>query len=441
MTIGFKLWQRRLPLACLLGAVALSQAGDVEAADTTLTVGRFFGPCPDAGTNVERAHGEACIIQAILNAFHARDNGVKITMRPANWDRYYEQLLESYAEGDPPDVHILHRHRLASFIDEGLLAPLDEDLANAGIDVDDWAAPARQAVTIDDRIYGVPLDIHANLWHINLDLLAEAGLVGLDGRPILPKSPGELLEHAKRVKETTGKAYLAADFVQFPIGVRAVLSLLWQQDATILEDGDITLDTPEMRAAVTTMTDLFEGGYATPQYNYEEAQQAFLNAEVAILINGTWAVEFYDREASNIETSLADYDVADFPTLFGKPATWGDAHLWVVPADLRNREPETFEAAMDLLGWINEHNSDWARTGHLAVRNAVLESKAFTTLPHRLDYRQSGEITYDLPPLQSYDAIQNALMRQLQAVWNGEKTLDDALTDAEAEIDVLSMFR
>ncbi len=432
--------RRWLTVALLLIGNGFGPSVAVYAADTSLTVGRFFGPCTDASPKIEQASGEACIIQAILNTFSAQDNGVKIDMQPASWDSYYEQLEESYANGTPPDVHVLHRHRLPDFFEADALAPLEDDLADAGIDIADWEPQAREAVAIEDGIFGVPFDIHANLWHINLSLLAEAGLVGGDGRPILPESPGELLEHAKQVKEVTGKAYLAADFIQFPIGVRAVLSLLWQQDTNIYDGNNVTIDTPEMRAAVTTITDLFDADYADPGHDYEHAQEAFLNNQVAILINGTWAVELYDREASKAEVTLTDYDVADFPTLFDQPATWADSHLWVVPADLKERNAEAYQAALKLLAWINDHNLDWARTGHLATRTSVLESQAYETLPHRLDYRQSAEFTNDIPPSKLYTTIQDILTRNLQAIWRGDKSLNDALADAESEIDTMDAF-
>ena len=404
------------------------------ATDTSLVVGRFFGPCSESDTPIGQAHGEACISQAILDAFSAKENGVKVDMRPANWDRYYEQLRADYDAGTPPDVHILHRHRLTDFVESGLLAPLGDDLAALGVDLEDWHPDARDAVTLGDEAYGVPIDMHANLWHINLALMSKAGLIRDDGRPLLPESPGEMLDHARRLKEATGSDYLASDFVSFPIGVRAVLTFLWQQGQNVFDGDRVTIDTAEMRAAVTTMTDLFDAGYANPAYDYERAQRAFLEGEVAILVNGTWAVELYDREASKAEVPLTDYDVADFPTLFDQPATWADSHLWVIPAALESKSENSYQAALMLLRWINEHNLDWARTGHLAVRRSVLESRAYAELPHRLDYTKSSQFTEDIPRSRAYEAIQETLTRNLQAVWKKEKSLDEALAEAEAEV-------
>lgn len=427
----------RWSIATLAAFVVILGYSGKASAEIELTVGRFFDPCIEASGGVERASGEACILQAMFDAFSAEDNGVTVDLLPAHRDRYYTQLETSYAADAPPDVHILHRHRLHEFASKGWLAVIGGDLPAAGIDFSDWAPAALDAVTIDNKIFGIPFDVHANLWHVNLALLGEAGLIGKDGRPVLPASPGELMEQAKQVKEATGKAYLAADFAQYPIGVRTVLSLLWQQGRNVVDGKDVTIDTPEMRAAITTITDLFDEGLADPTHDYETAQQAFLNGEVAILINGTWAVDLYDREASKLEVALTDYDIADFPALFDRPATWADSHVWVVPASLKADRPEVYLAALAFLSWIDQHNLDWARTGHLAVRSSVLESDAYATFAHRLDYLDSIDAAHDIPPTDRYDAIQDILTEALQAIWRDGRPIDEALAAAEADVQAM----
>ncbi|MEM8949390.1 MAG: extracellular solute-binding protein [Pseudomonadota bacterium] len=421
-----------IALLVFLGAT-ISSHGEARA-EIELKVARFFDPCIEESTNIEQASGEACIVQSIFSAFSAKDNGITVDLLPPHRDNFYPQLITAYAGGKPPDIHLLHRHRLPDFATAGLLAPLGGDLPAAGVDVEDWQPAAREAVTIDDQIVAVPFDLHANLWHINLALLSEAGLIGGDGRPILPASPGELLKHAELVREATGKAYIAADFVQYPIGVRSVLSLLWQQGENIFDGREAQVDTAEMRAAITTFTDLFDAGFANPAHNYEAAQQAFLDGEVAILINGTWAVDLYDKEIARGEIALADYDVADFPTLFDQPATWADSHLWAVPLSLKTERPEAYDAALQLLAWINDHNFDWARTGHLAVRTSVLDSRAYATLSHRLDYRQSADFGRDLPFTSGYDEIHDVMAACLRRIWLDGVSLDEALAQAESDI-------
>jgi multiple sugar transport system substrate-binding protein len=398
-----------------------------------VTLARFFGDCEGAGTDTTASVGEACIIQSIINAASAEIEGVTVNTLPTDWGNYYDQIKAAYAAGSPPDVHVMHRHRIPEFAGIGALADLSGDLEAAGIDPADWSEAALEAVSFEGGIYGVPMDFHANLWHLNMDILEEAGLVE-NGEPVLPSSPEELLEHARMVKEATGHDYLAADFAQFPIGVRVVLALIWQQGSNIFsEDGTATINTPEARAAVEAITQLFDAGYANPQLNYADSQQAFLNGEAAVLVNGTWVVDFYAAEAAKEETGLDNYRVADFPTLFETGATWADSHMWAIPASLKSNADE-YMAALKVLAFINDHNIDWARTGHMAVRSSVIESDAYTSLPHRAEYTGTAEIARDTPPSARYGGIQDVLNRELQAIWLTDKPVEAALSDAEFEV-------
>ncbi|WP_296645059.1 extracellular solute-binding protein [Roseinatronobacter sp.] len=417
----------------ILGATALALLATGATAQE-VTLGRFFGDCENAGTDTKASVGEACIIQSIINAADAQLDGVSVNTLPTDWGNYYDQIKAAYAGGTPPDVHVMHRHRVPEFAGIGALADLTDDLAAAGIDPSDWEAAALEAVTYNDRIIGVPMDFHANLWHINMDLMDAAGLVDESGAPILPSSPEELLEHAAAVKAATGQNYLAADFAQFPLGVRLVLALVWQQGANVFDGDTATLDTAEARNAISAVTQLFDAELANPQLNYADSQQAFLNGEAAILVNGTWVVDFYASEAANTETALSNYYAADFPTLFGDGATWADSHMWAIPAPLKANDPETYDAALQVLAFINDHNIDWARTGHMAVRSSVLESAEYAALPHRNEYTGTADIARDTPPSARYGAIQDVLNREFQAIWLTGKSPDDALADAQLDV-------
>ena len=416
----------------LIGA-ALATSLAVPALAQEVTLGRFFGACEEAGTDTKTSVGEPCIIQSIIHAASEQIDGVTVNTLPTDGGNFYDQIKAAYAGGTPPDVHVMHRHRVPEFAGLGALADLSGDLAGAGIDTADWAPAALDAVSFNGGIYGVPLDFHANLWHVNMDLMAEAGLVE-DGKPVLPSSPQELLEHAQMVKDATGQDYLAADFAQFPLGVRLVLALIWQQGANVFDGDTATIDTDEARNAVAAVTQLFDAGLSDPQLNYADSQQAFLNGEAAILVNGTWVVDFYDAEAAKEEVGLDSYYVADFPTLFAEGATWADSHMWAIPASVKADDPETYAAALKVLAFINDHNVDWARTGHMAVRQSVLESDEYANLPHRSEYAGTASIARDNPPSERYGAIQDVLNRELQAIWLTGKDVGAALADAEAEV-------
>ncbi len=403
-------------------------------AEVEITLGRFFGACENAGTDPTTAVGESCIIQSIINAFSEADNGITVTTLPTEWNNYYDQIKTTYAGGNPPDVHVMHRHRVLEFASLGAIAPLTDDLAGAGIDVGDWADLAVDAVTHDGEIYAVPFDFHATLWHVNVDIMKEAGLVNADGTVQVPGSVEELMAQAKAVKDATGKDYLASDWTGSPMGIRVILGWIWQQGQNVFDGGDVTLDTDATRNAIKTLTDLIAAGYVNEQFDYQNAQQAFLNGDVAVLSNGTWVVDFYSAQADDAEVPLADYYVTDNPTIFDSPASWADTHMWAVPRALKENDPEKYQAALQLLAFINENNANWAKTGHMAVRKSVLESEAYANLPHRADYANTANIARDVPPSVRYGAIQDVLTREMQAIWLTGKSVDAALADAELDI-------
>lgn len=180
-------------------ALAAGMATNVAAAPITVNLARFFGACENAGTNTHTTVGEACIIQSIINAANEKIPGVKIKTLPTDWGNYYDHIKAMFAAGNPPDIFVIHRSVLPEFVSVGALADVGPDLKSVGINTSDWTAGAKKAVTFGKHIYAVPMDFHANLWHVNMDIMKKAGLVK-DGKPILPHSPAELLAQAKQVK-------------------------------------------------------------------------------------------------------------------------------------------------------------------------------------------------------------------------------------------------
>lgn len=424
----------------IAAATAAAIAGPaVEAfAQTDLVLGRFFGACEDAGLDPAAEVGEPCIIESIIRSFSEADNGISVETLPTEWNSYYDQIKATYAGGNAPDVHVMHRHRVMEFASLGAIAPLtEEELTDAGIDVSDWAPAALDAVTFDGTIYAVPMDFHALLWHVNVDIMAAAGLVDDDGKPLIPTSPEELIAQAEAVKEATGKDYLAQQFQGGVFGMRTAMAFVMQQGASLSEGDNVTVQTDAMVEAHSLIQKLIDDGHVDVQNDYPAAQQAFLDGEAAVLVNGTWVVDFYDSQAADASVPLNNYYVTNFPTLYGQPAVWADTHMWAIPASLKQNDPEKFGAALQLLAHINDNNAAWAKTGHMAVRTSVLESEAYNSLPHRSDYAETAANSRDIPPSVRYGAIQDALARELLAAWMGDKSLEAALADAQIDIEDL----
>ena len=409
------------------GGEAAASGGDV-----TITLARFFGDCDESTqgvTDVAEATDECEVIQILTNAFNEEDNGVFVDrLGGAVWDQFYTQLSTTFAGGNPPNVSVMHSHRLPDFAGRNLLRPLDDDLEGAGIDFADYVEPAQQGATYEDQIYAVPFDIHGSLWHVNVDLFEEAGLVDDEGNPVMPTSVDELLDQAEAVQEATDALYFSQDWFEFAVGARLFLGVVAQQGGTIVDDaGDASVDTPEGQEALRLLNELAETA-SDPSQGYTDSQSAFLAGDVAVLHNGTWVVDQYTREAD------FTYAALQVPVVYDQPGFWGDSHLWVLPA-ASNEDPEQLEASLAFVAYLYDNIGAWARgTGHLANRTSILSSGELDDAPQRDNYADAAETAVFVPAVAGWAGAWDALADELQATWVSDKDPASALADAEARM-------
>ncbi|MDI1475422.1 extracellular solute-binding protein [Polyangium sp. y55x31] len=429
-----------LLVACVVVLDRRARTRPASGPRTEITLLRMFGSCSDEYTGVtdlSRAVGECGVIQVLTNAFNAEnDQGISVRTQTIEWSAYYDRLSAMYAAGNPPDVAVMHRSVLPDFVARDLVLPLARDLEDAGVDFGDYVDPARQAVTIRGEVYALPFDFHALLWHVNLDLMAKAGLVDARGAARLPSSPEELFAHAAQMKRRTGKHYLAIPSQTDPMPTWTLETWIWQQGGDVLSpDGrSARLSTPQAITALSLLNALYREGHADRGLDYARAEQAFLSGEAAVLINGTWVVERYDAQANSGAAALRHYGVYTVPTLFSRRAAWADSHIWVLPRH-GHPDPRKHRAAVAFLRYLHDHGLNWAKTGHLPVRSSVLASEAFQALPHRADYEGTARIARALPPIQNQRAIQDVIVEEINATWHLGRTPAEGLEEAQSRVD------
>lgn len=359
---------------------------------TEITFARFFGMCEsDYGreTDPERAIGECGLITSLVNRFNAMNGqGYFVRAQPIEHSSYYQQLGARIVSRDLPTVAIMHSSVINDFAKRRLLTPLDGSFRDAGIDVQDFTSHARRAVTLaDGRVYALPMDTHSWLWHFNLNLLKKADLVNTDGTPRVPRSPEELLDHARRFKAATGKPYfiwLTANDNAFM--ARTLITLVEQQGGHLFAPGDtlkLDLQSAEVHRVLTLMKQLYDERLTSRDLDYSAAVQSFINGGGGVMINGTWLLDMMVQQSKMPGAALVKgYYAAPFATLYQQPAAWADGHLLVLIEGGAKTEAQR-RAARAFLKFINDQGAHWARTGQLPTRRSVLNSTQFRALPMR----------------------------------------------------------
>src|SRR5690606_4254980 len=196
------------PAAALIALAMLVTGCGSPDERTELVIQRFFGACQaEYGAVVDpaSAEGECGIITAMINQFEAANPDLRVVENTVFWPGY-DQLTAQLAANGAPDLVTMHSSAIPDYDARGLLEPLDGLLAAVDIHPDQFTAAARAGVTADGRTMGLPIDVWAPLWHVNMNLFRQAGLVE-DGKPVLPTSPAEFHAQAAQFRERTGKPY------------------------------------------------------------------------------------------------------------------------------------------------------------------------------------------------------------------------------------------
>ena len=398
---------------------------------------RFFGECGalyGKATDIAKAEGECGIITTMINKFNAANPRTPVSQNVVAWPGY-PQLTAQVAARDPPDVVTMHSGVISDYAAKGLLEPVEPLLRDAGIDPAALTPASRRAVTIDGRMYGLPWDTHGGLFHVNMALFRQAGLVR-DGKPILPRSADELLAHARQFKARTGKPYLIQSLVGDPAyQTRNLYTYLMAHDAVIFPDArHVRLQTPQARTIMNFFRRINVERLGTLNQDTPAAIASFMDGDGGIYPTGTWMIGQFEQEAKTAGRPLYKaYGVYPYPRLWGRDALFVSGHVWAVPT--RQRSPEQRKALARFFRFMADHNFDWVRTGHLPAFSAILESDRFRKLPHRADIAPLAQFGQPLPGyVQRQSAIEGLIGEEMAAAVNGQKSVDQALADAERRV-------
>jgi multiple sugar transport system substrate-binding protein len=424
----------------LIAIAAALLTGVAAAAPVEITLARFFGSC-DAEfgqvTDAAQVSSECGIITVLTNKFNAQQAGrIHVNTQVVEHSAYYPQLGARIVGGDLPTIAIMHSSVLGDFAKRDLLQPLD-----GALDAAAFTPHARHGVTLGGHVLALPYDSHAMLWHINLALMKQAGLVDAAGHARLPTSTDELLAQARAFKRATGKPYFVWLTLNDPsFFARSVLGLVQQQNGSLFPRTDqaIALDTPEVKAAVAFMRTVYAEGLSTRNMDYSAALQAFMAGGGGVMPNGTWLLgQINDRAAQPGNPLSRAYEAVPEPTLYARPATWADSHVWVMLRNARQTAAER-EAGLAFLRFLNDESLAWARTGQLPARQSAVDSAAFKALPMRAALGPVAQVGTGLPPTVARQArVMGLLGETVSAIVVSGEPLEATLAKGQQRINRL----
>jgi len=226
--------------------------------------------------------------EAVAARFMADNPGIEVKIVPVDEASVSQRISTARAANQLPDIVRMGIERVASFSADGIL---DENAAEAVINsigkTDFRAGPLNMVIDPATGKYAaVPYDgwIQA-IWY-RADLFKEAGLTP-------PVSWADINAAADKLPGTGGLLYaltLATDPGQ-NYGQQVFEQVAMSNDAWPFDkDGNVTMDTPEMIAALRFYTDLQRAAVPGPQY-WRGAREAYELGQAGMLFYSTYIMD------------------------------------------------------------------------------------------------------------------------------------------------------
>ncbi|WP_458116188.1 ABC transporter substrate-binding protein [Arthrobacter sp. D2-10] len=336
-------------------------------------------------------------------------------------DQQHDDLVQNFqAQNADYDVVSVDVVWTAEFAAQGWIQPLEDEMA---IDTEGMLPATVASATYQDTLYAAPQHSDGGILYYRSDLIEEP-----------PTTWDEMMEMCSIAEENDMGCY-AGQFAQYEgLTVNASEAINGAGGTVINEAGEPTLDTPEAKAGLENLVSAFESGNIPQEaitYTEEEGRIAF--QEGNLLFHRNWPYVYNlatTEESSQVKDSLG---MAPLPGADGSGASSLGGHSLAISVYSDNKA-----TARDFLEFITQEEQQrfYVTQGSLAP---VLESlyedpELVEQLPYLPVLRESIETAVPRPVTPFYPAVTTAIQENAYAALQGQKTVDQALTDMAASI-------
>ncbi|MEW6635896.1 MAG: extracellular solute-binding protein [Actinomycetota bacterium] len=288
------------------------------------------------------------VLPDLIKRFNDENEGgitVRYREMPSDTGQYFDQLRTEFQAGGG-DIDVIGGDVIwpAQFAGNGWIA----DITDRFEDADAFLPGPMQAMTYEDKLYGVPWYTDAGLLYYRQDLLEEAGF----SEP--PGTWEELKEQAqKAARDTNTRFGFVFQGAEYEGGVCNGLEYIWTHGGDVLDPEDptrVVVESPETAAGLATERSMITDGVSTRavlQYKEDESHGAFLRGDSVFLRNWPYV---YALLSNPDESSVRpeQVGVAPMPVVEGQQSysTLGGWNFFI------NATSDKQDAAWEFIRWM-----------------------------------------------------------------------------------------
>jgi len=369
---------------------------------------------------------------ALIATFEAENPGITVRWIDVPWGDMQSKILTAVSAGTAPDVVNLNPDFASQLAGKQAWLSLDDRLTPE--QKSRYLDKIWQANTLNGESFGLPWYLTTRVTLYNTELFEAAGIT----EP--PTTYEELAIAAQQIKDATGKYAFFISFV--PEDAADVLQSFVQMGVPLVDDqGNAAFNTPEGKAVFQYWTDLYQQELLPREVltqGHRRAVELYQAGETAILASGAEFLSTIENNAPDIAAATASA-----PQISGETAKKNVAVMnLVIP-----RSTDAPEAALKFALYVtNDANQlAFAKAANvLPSTTQALADSYFTepptdaepvTLARSVSAGQMADAEVLVPAMEEVKTLQKAIYTNLQAAMLGQKTVDEAVTDAAAEWD------
>ncbi|MFC0504481.1 extracellular solute-binding protein [Micromonospora costi] len=268
-----------------------------------------------------------------VDAFKRDHPDVDLKITEGSFDE--QQFLSAVASGNPPDLVYMDRKLIGTYATRGSIQPLTDCIEKQNIDMAQYRPAAKDQVTLDGTVYGIPEFSSVRVLYLNESLLKDAGLTAADVNLAdwagLPALNAKLAHVSGGRLDRIGIDPKIPEFL--PMWARANGVDMISQDGRTAR-----LDDPKVVEALTTGLKLVQdqGGFGRfksfrDTFDFFGAQNPLVKKQIV-----AWPMEEWFLNQASKNSPKAELVVKPFVDRQGKPLTMSSGQAWVITKGAKN---------------------------------------------------------------------------------------------------------
>lgn len=368
------------------------------------------------------SEGEEKVFQEkVVPGFEAANPGIQVEAVRMPYDGLNEQFIAAVAGDAAPDVMRMDLTWVSQMAKMGALAPLDDMEGFAAAQANALPGPM-QTNLFEGQHYGLPLNSNTIVAIYNKERLAEFGFT----EP--PKTMDELLA-AKDKADPDNEKWLFAIQGTFSW---AMLPYIWTLGGTITDESYTKatgyLNSPETVAALQTIYDWKTSNIIGPSILGEQPDfwGGMEGGNYMMIVDGPWFFSSKD----NTDTVVP----ALIPSVDGRSISIVGGENVVMSQNSQNKE-----AAWALIQYMtgDEAQLAMAEGGMIPTTTTALDKLDTSQNSYLATFVEQLKTANPRTPSPNWNSIDEVLSKAFEQVMRGEKTPQEALDAAAAEVDAL----